>query len=546
MSRNLKILILLALCFTSLGVFAQQNREWPVLFTDRDFCISGDTLWFKVWMPAEISNTENVVHIQLTTSSDRLINVVMKKPEDGWAEGYLYVPDSLSTGVCFVTAFLNAQSDKPELVLESKALLVYNRFHEQVDELNLFENKSVMIDDKKSIFKISTDKKTYHAGEEVRVHFDAEEASHISYAVVRAALYDPLSSETGDSYTTNFKFSGTTVPGFVENDGILLNGQVVDETGRGQAGKLVILSITSEPPYFDYYYTNETGNFHFYLKNAVGKAKVVLQVITDDEKEYRIRVDDNRLRLKDPVVLRNKLLNPKQSDFIKTIVNSDYLRRLFNPMVPSIDDFFEMPPKFPIPFYGVPTKRVVPEEFFDLPDFQEISRELLPGVQYRLDNGQIVIRMINMEQNDFFKDEPLVLLNGIPVFNNQLIAGLKSTDISYIDMVQNERIYGDLKLDGILAVSLNDKSNNWMAMQKGVFQFTVNCLQPQKYPDYSPKNKMNINYPDMRRTYFWKTFYKPGDFNFKLSDLKGEIEIIVEGFSEGRGFFKTSKIIEVR
>jgi hypothetical protein len=94
-----------------------------------------------------------------------------------------------------------------------------------------------------------------------------------------------------------------------------------------------------------------------------------------------------------------------------------------------------MSSRFSVPFYGKPTIRVIPDEFIDLPDFREISREILPGFQYRIKNDEIIFRMFNRTQKLYFEEEPLRLINGIPVFNNDLFTGLKSTDINYIDLV---------------------------------------------------------------------------------------------------------------
>ena len=58
------------------------------------------------------------------------------------------------------------------------------------------------------------------------------------------------------------------------------------------------------------------------------------------------------------------------------------------------------------------------------------------------------------------------MLNGIPVFDNQLFINLKSTDISHIDLVQSERIFGDLILNGAIDVVLKDKSNVYMCINK--------------------------------------------------------------------------------
>lgn len=87
----------------------------------------------------------------------------------------------------------------------------------------------------------------------------------------------------------------------------------------------------------------------------------------------------------------------------------------------------------------------------------------MPGFQYRVRKEILTFRMINAPRNAYFSDEPLRLINGIPVFKNSFFSALKSTDIRYIDVVQEERIYGDLRFNGILSVVLNDQSNLWMA-----------------------------------------------------------------------------------
>ena len=301
--------------------------------------------------------------------------------------------------------------------------------------------------------------------------------------------------------------------------------------------------------YFDYYFLGENGDFHFYLKNAFGRANVVLQVISNRiNEEYIVHLENNFLLGKEVLKEQIKVLNHEQTEFINTAINSNFAYKLFNPGISIGQTKFEFPSSIPVPFYGETKNRIIPDEFIDLPDFQEISREILPGVQYRVKNGDATIRLINNQQNMFFEDEPLRLINDIPIFDNDLLVNLKSSDISFIDIVRSERIYGDLIFKGVLAVSLYDKSNSWLAQQPNVFQFDVSFLQPNRKPNYSKPNNLIETYPDMRQVFLWDFIDMDINdvFEFYLSDRKGDVEITIEGFTVNKEYFKSSKIIKVK
>jgi len=550
MNNRIKILFLFVLTLTIVNGFTQivTDKDKVFLFTDRDYCISGDTLWFKVWLPQILEEKSNVVHVQLDTKTGNVISSVAKQSNKGWAQGFIHVPDSLSSGLCFVTAFLNVQRDSLKKEIVSNALYVYNRFEESITELDfvnseLKENK-VNVDLE---VKIATDKTNYQPRDKVNLHITAN-SNKISKAVIKARLIDPFTYENGGTYKFDYISSNTSIPVFAEKDGVIISGKVYNKEKNPEHRALVILSITDDPPYFDYSVTGKQGDFHFYLKNAIGIAPVVIQAISSSSEEFLIHTEQNSLERIERSKFQTKTLTPEQSEFISSIIEGSFIKKLFNPRFTSLRDTFSMPLKYELPFYGPPTTRVVPAEYFDLPDFQEISRELLPGLQYRERNGTVSFRMLNTTMNTFFGNEPLRMINGIPVFKNNLFKPLKSNDINYIDLVQSERVYGDLQFKGILAVALHDESNSWMAQQPNIYQFNLPCLQPDGSPGYLKTKEVAFSTPDTRQIYLWDILDEKGgkDIQFNLSDMKGKVEISVEGVTTTNRPFKTSKIIEVK
>ncbi|NOR75434.1 MAG: hypothetical protein GQ525_09785 [Draconibacterium sp.] len=548
MNCKIKILLLL-MVFVSLQTHSQINdkQEELTLFTDRDFCISGDTLWFKVWLPNSMQQKGNVVRIQLYGKSNNLISSVIKMAANGWADGFINVPDSLSTGQYFVTAYINSQRNLSDIAIKSKSLLVYNRFEERVSEIEIVKTETLENDILgNGGVKLETDQEKYQTRDKVTINFNSE--VDFKNVIVKASIVDPLAKEVSANYKFNLKSSNIQIPDFKEQDGFLISGRVVDVNRNPQPEVLVILSITDEPPHFDYYLSGKEGDFHFFLKNAVGRTNIVLQAISSGNNEFFIEKELNYLEIESEIIVQTKVLSYNQSEFISLLIKGNFIDKLFNPVNLEQPDFFEMPARFTTPFYGLPSYRVLPKEFLELPDFNEISKELLKGVQYRNRNGNITIRMVNEDENSFFYTEPLRLLNGIPIFKNSLFANLKSEDISYIDITKKERIFGNLSFKGVLAVSLFDKSNSWMAEQANIFQFNINCLQPDNYTDYSSRHETDINTPDLRQIYCWKALEidSINEIEFFLSDLKGEVEISLEGITTNDEVFRVTKTIEVK
>ncbi|WP_321376336.1 hypothetical protein [uncultured Draconibacterium sp.] len=548
MSRSLKILLLVVCMLAGFRSMAQTTKSRElVVFSDRDFCISGDTLWINVFVPEALHSYGTIVHLQLESQHRKLIASAAIKRNGTHAEGYIAVPDSLQTGLYFAHAFLNARRNNERLDCIGRTLYVYNRFEEEIDRLPVVERKDVFLPtETNNRIVISVNNSAYNTRNEVSGVIDVPEEEFV-YAVVSAQMVDPFAN--ANTGFINFKMENVNkqIPAFAEEDGIVISGQISDkETGK-PANELVLLSVVGNESYFDYYYPDSTGSFHFFMQDAQGKADLILQPLSAGQKMFDLKLTPNFLSGTQQLTFDTAFVNPVESESIQNSIKGTFFNKLFGGVSLSRTDTFEMPNPYGMPFYGWPDNHVVPDEFFDLPDFKEISRELLMGVQYRERNGEVTFRLINYGLEKFFANEPLRLINGIPVFKNSYFQSLKSTDIASIDIIKSERVFGDLRFNGVLAVSLNDKSNNWLAQQPNIFQVKVPCIEFPKQANYS-MSATGKNVPDTREQFYNEVLKtdKEQSFNFKLSDVKGELEIKVEAISKSGKLYKTSKIISVQ
>ncbi|HRX11154.1 MAG TPA: hypothetical protein P5210_05870, partial [Draconibacterium sp.] len=346
MKSNLKIYLLIVLGFVFVDAFAQNNikRKMPVLFTDRDFCVSGDTVWVKVFQPEELENLGNIIHVQLDGKNNHLISSIAIKTVNNTARGFISIPDSLSTGQYFISAFFNAQRNIAVMETSVKSLFVFNRFEDRVEEIELKTPNSREKDIiNNSAININTDKNEYLTRENVALNIDINSGYKIKNAIVRATLVDPLTQETEIENKFRLQSSNSDIPDFTENDGILLNGKVTGKNGELTANALVLLTIGGEQPYLDYYVLNENGDFHFYIKNAFGNGNVFLQVVSNSDGQFIIQLENNFMVRAETNQFYLKTLNIKQTDFINTSINASLTNKIFNPELDTQKAKFEMP-----------------------------------------------------------------------------------------------------------------------------------------------------------------------------------------------------------
>ena len=542
---RLKLLILLlGIALLSEISVAQNNKHETgiFLFTDRSFCTSGDTVWVQIKLPVE-DGIGNVVHLQLDNLQRKNIANLLIESLDKWGEGYIQIPDSLKTGSYFLTAWIpDSKTSKP--LSSTRLLVVYNRFDENPSQIELPAGKYFKNEIPSESVELKTASTEFRTREKVETSIDAQHGFEIERAVVKATLTDNFSNENLIN-ELDFEPINAAESGFIERNGTMISGKVTDYDGNPQYGVMVILSLGDANRYFDYFITNGEGLFHFYIKNAYGNAELIFQVYSGIQKEYKIDLISPALKSNSEVESHAKFLTAEEAGFAKTAIQSSFVRRLFTPTTIELPDSLQMPEN--IPFFGTYTTQTDPALFVDLPNFREISRELLGGLQYRDRNEEINIRILNLNTKKFFEDEPIKLINGIPVTDNRIVARLKSTDIKSIGLVKYERIYGDIVMNGVLDIRLFDKSNKWLDGVPNVFRFKTGLIQTPKNPSSSLKSSVLKTEPDLRQVLYWqKVTGKPENFSFILSDRKGTVEISVEGITKQGSFFKASKKIVVQ
>ena len=534
-----RTLFILLFYFVFLVGKAQEKNQFA-LFTDRDLYTSGESLLFKVFVPS--NELSGIIHIDLVNAKGKIISGVARKIVGHEADGFVELPDSLSTGT-----YLLCTSLKNSSLAAIKELFICNRFTGIAELNNTLRLKQTgqFIHNQTNKFSIVGLDKAYKTRGRINpeIHLPAELVAQINGKL----LVSVAETTPGFNSTTVFRQTKSSISQKSENDGVVLEGIVKDfKTGEPFKNGIVYLSIPDTFPRFKYFITRSNGRFSFQLDNYFGKIPVVVQCLDQQDKQL--------LKL---VLDRQDSLYIESLDFELTPVAEELRQaseqsievvnfsKLFNQQELAIAPS-TMKKTDSYPFYGIPNQVIDPQKFIELPDFSEIAREIIPGVKFISNNRIPTMQVFNPAQFGFFKNPPLVLLDGIPVHDLNVIRNLGSNEIDRIEICNTERYFGYLRFPGVVAIYSLKPDFARLMPSDNLVKLNLDALQPDvslNIPDGQKLNEM-----DLRKVLMWKPAVEPEQtikLGFTTSDVKGNYKLIVQGMNKDGSLFYKEQIFEV-
>jgi hypothetical protein len=336
--------------------------------------------------------------------------------------------------------------------------------------------------------------------------------------------------------------------GITENKGITLSGTVTDrKTLEPVAGITVYLTIPDSVPGFQYYQTRKDGRFYFLLEDYFGAVQAVVQCFGNTPAQ-RLKITLDGL-FADAGTLPEFSQQPIPEEFKRNISrNIDALtfRKIFSQDKLKLEQVAIKQNEIS-PYYGNPTRTVDPQLFIDLPNFTEISRELLPGVKFRNYNNEPTLQVINNNMHNYFSENPLILIDGIPIRDLNVIKDMGTTDIDRIEICQYERYYGDLRFPGVVAIYTTKADYSLLPTSDQLIRMDLETIQLKAITAENVISESNI--PDLRQLIYWNPLAEPKSTIFikcNTSAIAGQFKLIVRGRLKNGTLIFAEKQFEVK
>ena len=193
-----------------------------------------------------------------------------------------------------------------------------------------------------------------------------------------------------------------------------------------------------------------------------------------------------------------------------------------------------------LPFYGKPDVSYLLDDYTRFTTMEEVLREYVSPVTLPIRNGKYELRVLNTnKEHVFFEARPLVLLNGVPVFDFNRVISYDPFNVKRLDIVTKPWYYGNMACAGILNFVGYDNHMQGFELDphSTVIDYEGLQLQREFYsPAYDRQQQKENRLPDFRKLLYWSpdiTTNARGekDIHFYSSDVSGRFVVVLQGIS---------------
>lgn len=321
-----------------------------------------------------------------------------------------------------------------------------------------------------------------------------------------------------------------------EYRGHFIRGRVADLSGRPAKEIETYLSAPGKTVRLYGARSDSTGALQFEMLDFMGPQKIIVQTNTRRDSTYRIEIqnpfsDAFDERKPSPFFLSPKterqLISRSVGMQVQDVFYKDKNERFYDPGLDSIA------------FYGRIDELYNLDDYVRFPVMEEVLREYVTGAFVRKRRDGFHFMMLDRVNGGVIREDPLVLLDGIPVFDNNKIMDFNPLQVKTIELVTRRFFHGLLMFPGIISLRTYSGDMGDFRLDPKSISLDYEGLQLQREfysPQYDTPLQQRSRMPDRRNLLYWNPNVNTDasgekKFEFYTSDVKGEFKVTIEGIS---------------
>jgi hypothetical protein len=215
-----------------------------------------------------------------------------------------------------------------------------------------------------------------------------------------------------------------------------------------------------------------------------------------------------------------------------------------------------------LPFYYKPAKSYLLDNYTRFTTMEEVLREYVAEVNVAIRKKKYHLTTINAEGNELsriqpaeriFAKDPLILLDGVPVFDVNKIVAYDPLKVQKLDVVTAKCYWGPIVAEGILSYTTYKGNLPDYTLNPHDVILDYDGLQQQRIfysPDYSSENERQSRLPDFRDVLYWSPDVTTnekgnGHISFFTGDIPGKYLVVLQGISANGNAGSESFILNV-
>ncbi len=334
-----------------------------------------------------------------------------------------------------------------------------------------------------------------------------------------------------------------------EIEGQLISGKIIHTaSGLPASGITVYLSIPEKKFQFVNAVSDKEGRIFFPVKDIAGTADIILQTNISKDSGYTIEINN-------PFFEHNKVQH-KTTVQLPESIKRQLLNRHIGMQADNTYDaenkktYAGKATEDEMLFYGQPTHRFTLDAYTRFNTIDEVIREITTDVKIRKKDNRNYLRVFNKAKQVYFDTDPLVLLDGVPVFDIEKLVALSPLKIKAVDVVAAKFLTGSIENDGVVSFMTYDGDLGGYSPDAGALSIKYDGVQLQRQfysPEYIDEQAKKSRIPDLRNVLLWKPDITLNEtlktsYSFYTSDFKGTYAVVIQGLLQN-GTSVSSKLV---
>ena len=336
-----------------------------------------------------------------------------------------------------------------------------------------------------------------------------------------------------------------------EYAGHIITGKITD-SATGLAAQNVGIYISSPGTRTQFHTTQSSANglFHFDMKDFYTDGELIIQ--TKNLRDSIFTIDINN-------PFSDKFSDRFFSLYNKNEINTSYLmnHNISTQVQNKYNEIklnkFQNQPVDTMPFFGKADVSYLLDNYVRFTTMEEVLREYVSPVSLRSRDSKYDIKIWDKQKEHvLFETDPLVLLDGVPVFDFNKIINYDPLKVRKLDIKPQTYYYGNMSYDGIL--NFETYTGHLQSFELDPHSLVVDYegLQSQREfysPAYDIETQAGSRLPDFRNVLYWSpqiitTTKGDKEISFYSSDIAGKFAVVIQGISaDGK---TGTKVIEIK
>lgn len=341
------------------------------------------------------------------------------------------------------------------------------------------------------------------------------------------------------NWTTLLNTRDVAFEHIAEYDGHVITGKIFTPANNAPLPDIKsYLSVPGYPIRFFISGSDADGNVRFDVRDYYGQNEIVLQADIKDQRLFRIEGNNPFSERYLSTVLAPFQLPASSEPWLKQqslgmqVQNTYAAEKLSRFDVPDVDT---------LAFYGVPFKKYWLDDYVRFTTMEEVLREYVPEVAVRRYGGQMHLLVFYFDQDRYFTSDPLILLDGVPVSNEEIMA-YDPLKVRKLEVIPEKYINGEYTFEGIVSFTTYHGELQDFKLNPKTVKLDYEGLQMKREffsPVYETPEQSASRVPDFRNVLYWSPDVQTDKsgaarLSFFTSDIKGKYVAVLQGI-DGNG-----------